>query len=199
MSETFKAQRQGRDRLTFLEDMMMWKTGLIVAAMTTVAGAAHAQQPMDALAMMQGVWSGPAHGVGYGGKAYDITQTERVGPMLDGQVLVIEGRGYEADGSVAFNALGVISWKAETNGYEFRAYNGGRAVTAPLTVDGKVASWEMPAGPNAVMRFTMDFSAGTWHETGRYIVPGAAPVTTLDMTLTRRGDTDWPAAGAVTP
>ncbi len=42
------------------------------------------------------------------GEVHAITQTQRVGPFLDGSLKVIEGSGYEADGQVGFNALGVI-------------------------------------------------------------------------------------------
>ena len=56
--------------------------------------------PESPLSFMFGEWEGSAHGVGRDRKPYDITQTERVGPMLDGDVTVIEGRGYAEDGSV---------------------------------------------------------------------------------------------------
>ena len=182
----------------------MFKYATGVVALIAIAGAAQAQDAvpnsdMSKLDMMKGVWSGEAKGYGYDGKPYTITQTERVGAMLGGDVLVIEGRGYGADGAMKFNAFGVISFNKQSQGYEFRAYNGGFSVTAPLTVTATGAVWEMPAGPKAIMRFTMDFTGGTWHETGLYIADGQAPVPTLDMTLMRRSDTDWPAAGAVQP
>jgi len=164
------------------------------------AGSASAQNAqMAPLDMMKGVWKGEAKGYGPGGAPYDITQTERVGAMNGGDLLLIEGRGYDG-ATLKFNAFGVVSWNPQTQGYEFRAYNSGFAVTAPMKVDGATAVWEMPAGPNATVRFTIDFStAGVWHETGQYIAAGQPPRPILDMTLKHVGDTDWPAAGAVQP
>ena len=58
------------------------------------------------------------------GEKHAITQTERIGPFLDGSVRVIEGRGYDADGKVAFNSFGTISYNPAT-----RELAGGRGVT----------------------------------------------------------------------
>jgi hypothetical protein len=137
--------------------------------------------------------------MGPGGQPYTVIQTERVGAMNGGDLIVIEGRAYEG-ATLKFNAFGVISWNPQTQGYEFRAYNAGFSITAPLKVDGAIGQWDLPAGPNATLHFVLDFSTpGVWHETGQYISAGHPPVTTLDMTLKRVGDTDWPAAGAVQP
>jgi hypothetical protein len=38
---------------------------------------------------------------------------------------------------------------------------------------------------------------GAWREVGDRIMPGKEPVRIFEMNLTRVGDTDWPAAGAV--
>ena len=45
---------------------------------------------MKPLAMMDGVWRGPAWTMLPTGK-HEITQTERIGPFLDGQIKVLEG------------------------------------------------------------------------------------------------------------
>jgi hypothetical protein len=42
--------------------------------------------PMAKLAFMQGVWAGPAKGMMPDGKPYAVTQTERIGPMLGGDI-----------------------------------------------------------------------------------------------------------------
>ena len=63
---------------------------------------------------MFGVWRGPGKGFTRAGP-YEVTQTERIGTFLGGTLIVVEGKGYRADGTVAFNAFGVIS--AENLGY----------------------------------------------------------------------------------
>lgn len=167
-----------------------------VQAAQTPASARRAA--MARLDFMRGEWSGPASGVNPNGVRYAITQTERIGPMLDGDVLVIEGRGYNPDGATGFNAFAVVSWNVETNAYEMRAYAEGRGGTFPLTLTDDGYVWEVPAGPG-VMRYTADVTETTYHEVGDFEMPGQPACRMFEMTLKRRGDTDWPAAGAVSP
>ncbi|HEY6146748.1 MAG TPA: DUF1579 domain-containing protein, partial [Thermoanaerobaculia bacterium] len=63
------------------------------------------KEAMASLAFMDGVWRGPAWTILASGEKHNITQTERIGPFLDGSVKVIEGRGYDPDGKVTFNAF----------------------------------------------------------------------------------------------
>ena len=51
-----------------------------------------------------------------------VTQTERIGPFLDGSVKVIEGRGYDVGGVVKFNAFGTISYNLGTRAYTLHSY-----------------------------------------------------------------------------
>jgi hypothetical protein len=132
------------------------------------------------------------------GEKHTITQTERVGPFLDGAVKVIEGRGYEGDGSAGFNALGIISYEPATGAYTMRAYAQGHVGDFALTPTADGFRWEIPAGPTT-MRYTAVIKDGTWSEVGDRIVPGKEPTRFFEMTLTRVGDTDWPVAGAVNP
>ena len=64
------------------------------------------------------------------------------------------------------------------------------------TADG--FSWEIPAGP-ATIRYSAVVKDGVWHEVGDRIAAGQAAVRFFEMKLTRVGDTDWPAAGAIAP
>lgn len=153
---------------------------------------------MTKLAFLDGAWRGTASTTLPSGKKHVITQTERVGPFLDGSIKMVEGRGYEPDGRTTFNALGVISFNEKTGTYSMRSnaqgYTGEYVLT--LTADG--FSWEIPAGP-VTMRYTATVKDGVWHEVGDRIMPGKEPVRFLEMNLKRIGDTSWPAAGAVPP
>jgi hypothetical protein len=154
------------------------------------------REAMKSFAAMDGVWRGPAWTILPSGEKHNITQTERIGPFLDGSVRVIEGRGYDPDGKVTFNAFGIISYNPATKAYAFHSYaqgNAGDFVITP-TADGYV--WEIPAGAMTI-RFTAVIKDGTLHEVGDRIMPGKEPVRFFDMNLKRVGDTTWPAAGAV--
>lgn len=164
-------------------------------SLAALAGGSHAQA-MRRLSFLDGVWAGEAVTRLPGGGEHRIWQTERFGDMLGGDVKVVEGRGYEPDGRLSFNAFGVISYDPNTDAYSFRTYAAGQAGTFPATVrpDGYV--WEIPAGP-ATLRYTTTVANGRFREVGERIVAGQPPMPFFEMNLRRVGDTDWPAGGAV--
>jgi hypothetical protein len=173
-------------------------TGLWVSP-AAAENAAPQNALMQKLDLLKGTWVGEAKGMGPDGKPYVVRQTERVGSMLNGDVLVIEGRGYRSDGTLAFNALGTVSADAKAGAYDFRAYAQGRSGTYRMESIPNGVTWELPAGPQATMRYTITIEGGVWHEVGEYMAKDKAPRQVMEMTLKRTGDTEWPAAQAVTP
>jgi hypothetical protein len=165
---------------------------------TPAALLAAQREAMAPLAKMDGIWRGPAWTLLPSGEKHAVTQTERIGPFLDGSVKVIEGRGYDAAGKVSFNAFGTISYNPATHAYTLHSHAMGNVGDFPLklTADGYV--WEIPAGP-ATIRYTAVIQGGMWREVGDRIVPGKEPARFFEMNLTRVGDTDWPVGGAVPP
>lgn len=194
----------------------LWGAGLLAASFMGAAmagrtndhgqGHHHRQEPkallkaeraaMQSLAEMKGVWRGKATVTMRGGRKHSFTQTERVGPFLNGSVLVMEGRGYASDGSANFNALGVISYQPRSQHYFMHSYARGRAGNFRLKPTDDGFSWSIKAGPMS-MDYTATINNGTWHEVGVRNLPNGKSVKFFEMTLHRVGDTDWPAAGAV--
>jgi hypothetical protein len=183
----------------------------IASLFATMSWPAAAQQPetpaqriasqreaLSKLSFLDGVWRGPASAVLPNGSKHESTQTERVGPFLDGSVKVIEGKGYDASGAVTFNAFGTISYNATRKEYVLHSYAQGYVGDYPLTPTADGFVWEIAAGP-MTMRYTATVKDGVWSEIGDRIVPGKEPVRIFQMTLKRVGDTQWPAAGAITP
>src|SRR5258708_23200 len=80
------------------------------------------REAMVRLAYMDGIWRGPAWTILDSGQKHTITQTERIGPFLSGSLKVIEGRGYDADGTVSFNAFGTISYDSFKHDYILHSY-----------------------------------------------------------------------------
>ncbi len=151
---------------------------------------------MAPLSYMDGVWRGEAWTILPNGQKHTITQTERIGPFLDGSVKVIEGRGYGEDGKVSFNAFGILSYDPDKKSFSMRSYAQGRSGDFKLTptTDGNV--WEIPAGPMTI-RYTATIKDGKWREVGDRIMEGKEPVRFFEMNLKRIGDTEWPAGGAI--
>lgn len=156
------------------------------------------REAMTALAFMDGVWRGTAWTILPSGDKHTITQTERIGPFLDGSVKVIEGRGYDPDGKVTFNAFGTVSFNPATRAYTMHAHAQGNVGDFALTPSADGYVWDVPAGP-ATIRYTAVIKDGAWKEVGDRIVPGKDPVRFFEMNLKRIGNTDWPAAGAISP
>jgi hypothetical protein len=161
-----------------------------------VARMAAQRAAMVPLGKLDGIWRGPAWTLLESGEKHNVTQTERVGSFLDGQVKVIEGKGYEPDGKVAFNAFATISFDPANRTYSLRTYAMGNSGDFPLTPTADGYIWEFPAGPMTI-RYTVVIKDGKWHEVGDRIMPGKEPIRFMEMSLVRIGDTDWPAAGAV--
>jgi len=153
---------------------------------------------MGPLAFMDGIWRGPAWTILPSGEKHTLTQTERIGPFLDGSVKVIEGRGYEPDGRLSFNAFATISFSSSTRSYTMHSYAQGNVGEFVLTPRADGFVWEIPAGQMTI-RYTAVIKDGTWREVGDRIVPGKDPVRFFEANLKRVGDTNWPAAGAVGP
>lgn len=151
---------------------------------------------LEKFARMDGIWRGPAWTILPSGEKHSITQTERIGPFLDGSIKVIEGRGYEADGRVGFNAFGVISYSADTRSYRMRSHAQGRYGDFAIVPTDDGYMWEVPAGPMTI-RYTAVIRDGVLKEVGDRIMPGKEPVRFFEMTLTRISSTDWPAGNAV--
>lgn len=183
----------------------------ILAGILGAAGSAAAQgrpdsqavmasqrQALVRLAFMDGVWRGTAWTLLPSGEKHTVTQTERIGPFLEGTVKVIEGRGYDTDGKVTFNAFGTISYSSDANRFTMHSYALGSVGDFNLTPSADGYVWEIPAGP-ATIRYTATIKDGAWKEVGDRIAPGKEPVRFFEMNLKRIGDSDWPAAGAIGP
>lgn len=154
-------------------------------------------EAMKKLSSMDGVWRGSAWSITPTGR-HEITQTERIGPLLGGTIKIVEGRGYNPDGTTGFNAFAVISYEPDTGAYTLRSYAMGRGGDFKFFPTAEGYDWEIPAGP-ATLRYSAKIKDGVLHEVGHRVVPGQPPVQFFEMTVKRLGDSDWPTAGAVPP
>src|SRR5260370_33857830 len=156
------------------------------------------REAMVPLAFMDGVWKGPAWIILPSGEKHTITQTERIGPFLDGSVKVIEGRGYDPDGKVTFNAFGTISFNPATKVYMLHSHAMGNVGDFVLALTSDGYTWDIPAGPMTI-HYTAVIKDGAWSEVGDRIVSGKDPVRFFEMNLKRSGATGCPPAAAITP
>ena len=155
------------------------------------------QAALAPLRIFDGVWRGPFTIWLPRGQELQNTQIERVGGLLSDSIKLIEGRGWAADGTLSFNAFGVISYSPFEKKFSFHSYAQGFSGDFPLEVRPDGFTWTAPAGPGATIRYTATVKEGAWIEVGDLLVEGRPPQRTFEMALKRVADTDWPAAGAV--
>jgi hypothetical protein len=189
-------------------DMAKWvlraAAGCLIAASIVPAAAqapngalqAKQQAAMKALAFLDGEWAGPAEAHERTG-TFKMTQTERVGTLLDGTVRLVEGRAFDGKGKTVFNAFAVISYEVPRSRYVITSYASGYTTTTEMKVKPDGFEWEVPAGPGAKMQFSAVVKNGTWTEVGDYVGPDGAKKRTFQMTVKRRGNSKWPAGTLV--
>ena len=153
---------------------------------------------MSRLAFMDGVWRGPSWIITPTGEKRTGTQTERIGPFLDGAVKVIEGRNYGKGDTVTFNAFGIVSYDPARKAHTLHSYAMGMAGDFTFMPSDSGYVWEIPAG-TATIRYTANVRRGKWHEIGERVVTGGDAIQFFEMNLVRVGDTSWPAAGVIPP
>jgi len=196
----YKEKKMFRQRIAPFALMLIAGLAVSVEAQGPDSAAliAGQREAMKRLAYMDGVWRGPAWTILPSGEKHIITQTERIGPFLDGSVKVTEGKGYDPDGKVTFNAFGTIYFNQATSVYTLHSHAMGYVGDFELKLMPDGYTWDIPTG-SMTIHYTAVIKDGTWHEVGDRIVTGKAPVRFFEMTLKRIAGTDWPAAGAISP
>ncbi len=164
----------------------------------TVALLSAQTDAMKAFSMLDGAWRGPATVIQPDGTRLDFIQTERIGPLLGGSIRVIEGRGYDDNGAVRFNAFAIVSFDPASKSYSLHSHALGHVGDFAFVPTGDGYRWEIPLGP-ATIRYVATVKDGELHEVGERVVAGGAPLRIFEMRLKRIGDVDWPAAGAIAP
>lgn len=162
------------------------------AAAMAARKADHTQR-MAALAFLHGAWRGEGWMVLGPNRRETFAQTERIGPFLDGDVLLIEGqgRGGDAAARTVHHAFAVIS-PADGEGYEFRSYANQRAGTfAARLVRPGALEWRIPV-PGSEIRYRIEVEGDAWREVGERSGDGGKTWTQFfEMTLKREGPASW--------
>jgi hypothetical protein len=159
---------------------------------------AQQREKMAPLKAMDGVWRGPAWSLRPDGSKHHLTQTERIGPFLDGSVKVLEGRGYEPDGRVGFNALGIVYYDLQHRKYGLRSFAQGRGGDFKFEPTADGYAWEV-SFPGGRVNYVATIRDGKLREVGHTTLDGRAPIQTFEMNLERVGDTDWPLTTPIPP
>ena len=159
---------------------------------------AEQREKLAPLKAMDGVWRGPAWVLQADGTRKNLTQTERIGPFLDGSVKVLEGRGYDADGRVTFNAFGIVYYDSYRKAYGLRSFAQGRGGDFKFEPTADGYAWEV-SFPGGRVNYVATIKDGKLREVGHTTLDGKPTFQSFEMNLERVGDTDWPLGVPITP
>jgi len=177
----------------------MVHTGILLVAAISMSLVCTAQAPrapdldaqraaMKKLGFLIGKWSGSASVARGPGQFVDLDQTEEAQFKLDGLVLMIEGVGRtKADGKLALQALGLISFDDESGTYKMRAFNDGRWLETDVKlIDPGAISWGFAMGDiktSSVLRIN---EKGEWTEHGELTIGARPPQKLMELTVRRQ-------------
>lgn len=145
-----------------------------------IAITSHAQMPpsktaevaskVAALPIKPGEWTGKAY-YQIGNERQEVDQYERITPLLDGTVILIEGIGKQGD-KVVHHAVATLSYDPVKQAYHFQSFKDGYITPAEckLHADGKF-EWSMK-NPRGVTRYTVWLEDDKWMETGAFSADG---------------------------
>ena len=144
---------------------------------------------MKKLDFLIGKWTGEARMFRGPGEPVVLIQTEEAQYKLDGLVLMIEGVGRnKADGKLALQALGVVSYDDQSGTYRMRAFNDGRFLETEVKLldTGKGMTWGFALGEiktSSTMRIS---EAGDWTEQAEITIGSQAPRKLMELSVSPR-------------
>ena len=144
---------------------------------------------MKKLGFLVGDWSGEASVLRGPGQLVEMAQTESAQFKLDGLVLVIEGVGRtKAEGKLALQALGLISFDDEAGIYTMRAFNDGRWLETEVKLaDGENSiSWGFSLGEFKTRTVLRIYENGEWTEVAELSIADRSPQKMMDLSVWRR-------------
>ncbi|HEX4545666.1 MAG TPA: hypothetical protein VH110_04855 [Candidatus Acidoferrum sp.] len=141
---------------------------------------------MNKLSFLVGEWSGEARIRRASGEPLELVQTEKAEYKLDGLVLVIEGIGRsKADGKVALQALGIVSYDDEAGAYHMRAYNDGRYLETEMKLadSGKGITWGFALGEIKTTSVLRIDEKGQWTERTEIAIGSQPPRKFMELNV----------------
>jgi hypothetical protein len=139
---------------------------------------------MHKLSFLVGKWSGEARILRGSGEPLELVQTEKAEYKLDGLVLMIEGIGRnKADGKVALQALGIVSYDDEAAAYHMRTYNDGRYLETEVKLadNGKGITWGFVLGEIKTSSVLRIDEKGQWTELTEITIGSQPPRKLMEL------------------
>ena len=142
--------------------------------------------PMAQVAYLVGRWSGEGQFWNAEGPRR-FSQIETVQSHLGGELLTIEGEGWDRDDHSrrVHAAFAVLSYETGGGRYVWQAYSGGQWADTELQVRSGGFSWAVRPAPQVAIRYTAVVGSDTWAELGELARDGGPWSTIMSMRLRR--------------
>ena len=138
---------------------------------------------MGKLKLLTGKWEGKAT-IRQGPTASEVRQTEVVEFRMNKSALLIEGNGFDQEGNLVYEAMGLLVYNPFTQKYSIRAVRGnGLYIDAEVVVSDNQLQWTIHIPNGGKSRQTVKFSENTWDEVGEYSQDGENWFEYLSMSL----------------
>ena len=146
------------------------------------------RRAMKKLDFLAGEWSGQASAMRGPGVVVELSQTESAQFKLGGLILVIEGVGRtNSDGSLALQALGLISFDDRSGSYHMRAFNDGRWLESEVKLldDCLGISWGFSLGDIRTKSILRINDEGEWTEYAEITIGSRPPQRLMEIVVRR--------------
>ena len=143
---------------------------------------------MKKLDFLVGEWSGHASAARGPGVVIELDQSESAQFKLDGLVLMIEGVGRtKSDGTLALQALGLISFDDASGSYRMRAFNDGRWLETEVKLldGGNGMSWGFSLGDIITKSVLRINEKGEWTELAEITIGARPPQKLMELAVRR--------------
>jgi hypothetical protein len=142
---------------------------------------------MSQASHLLGRWAGDGQFHNAGG-SHRFTQTETVTGHLGGELLTIEGAGWDGDDTTrrVHAAMAVMSYDAVHERYLWRAYSAGQWTDTELHLLPQGFTWALHPAPRVVIRYTAIIDGSSWEEMGEISQNDEPWSTIMSMRLRRQ-------------
>lgn len=169
---------------------------VLIASMGVVQGQVKTQEAMKKLEFLTRNWQGAAKVSTGPNQSLVLDQHEQVEYRLDGNMLIIEGKGYR-DENLSFNAVAVITYHEPKQEYQMQTWLNADEMKntqsasdiAPYwrEVAEGVWEWGFEVAQGGKIKYTLSLNEkGQWVEQGEYSPDGSTWYQSFNMVLDKK-------------
>jgi hypothetical protein len=146
------------------------------------------QDSMQQASAMIGKWEGKGWQMNQSGEKKNSNVSENIQWELDSTLILFEGEGKKDDGTIAHNALGLLSFNPFNKKYEFNSHLASGLETMAnfeVIIPNSNFKWWFNDNRGGTIRYTITIDGNKWKEEGEYSQDGTKWNKFFEMNLKR--------------